>query len=115
MAKSGSIGFDPTSAVSQGLNVIVGTIAQVSDAKKNREMQEKLAKLSLKQQQQLETRLQDARNQIDRLNIMYRTFAVMENDKLVNETTNRRLTLFYFLGGGALLLVGMAIVFKNRK
>ncbi len=108
-------GFDASSLISQGLNLAVGTIAGVSNAKKQRELQEKLAKLSLKQQKELEERLQDTQSEIQRLNIMYQTFAVLENQKLVDSRKDKQLTLFYFLGGGALLLVGMAIVYKMRK
>jgi TolA-binding protein len=108
-------GFDPTQAIGAGLNLIVGTIAGVQDAKKNRELQEKLSKMSLEQQKELEQRLQDANTQIARLNIMYQTFAVLENQKLIDSRKNKQLTLFYFLGGGAMLLVGMAIIFKRKK
>lgn len=115
VSQAGKGGFDPSSLISQGLNLAVGTIAGVSNAKKQRELQEKLAKLSLKQQKELEERLQDTQSEIQRLNIMYQTFAVLENQKLVDSRKDKQLTLFYFLGGGALLLVGMAIVYKMRK
>jgi len=108
-------GFDPTQAIGAGLNLIVGTLAGLSDAKKNRELQEKLSKMSLQQQRELEERLQDANTQIARLNIMYQTFAVLENQKLVDERKNKQLRLFYFLGGGSMLLVAMAIIYNMRK
>ena len=59
--------------------------------------------------------MQDVGSEIARLNIMYQTFAVLENQKLVDSRKNKQLTLFYFLGGGSLLLVGMAIIFKRNK
>lgn len=113
-ATTASKGFDPANAIGMGLNLLVGTLAGVSDAKKNRELQEKLGKLSLQQQKELEQRLQDANTQIARLNIMYQTFAVLENQKLIDERKNKQLTLFYFLGGGSMILVAMAIIFKRR-
>lgn len=113
--KTSATGFDPTNAISQGLNLIVGTVAGVNNAKKQRELQERLAKLTLNQQKELEQRLQDTQSEIQRLDIMYRTFAVLENQKLIDSRKNKQLTLFYFLGAGSLILVGMAIVYKMRK
>lgn len=114
-ATTGAKGSGLTDAIGMGLNLIVGTISSVQNAKKNRELQEKLGKMSLQQQKELEERLQDANTQIARLNIMYQTFAVLENQKLIDERKNKQLTLFYFLGGGSMLLVAMAIIYKMRK
>ena len=101
--------------IAQGVQIIVGLVANSISAKKSRELQEKLATLSLKQQKELTERMQDANTEIARLNIMYQTFAVLENQKLVDSRKSKQLRLFYFLGGGSLLLVGMAIIFKRNK
>jgi predicted ABC-class ATPase len=101
--------------IAQGVQVLVGLVSSSISAKKNRELQEQLAKLSLKQQKELTERLQDVTSDVDRLRIMYKTFAVLENQKLIDSRKDKQLTLFYFLGGGSLLLVGMAIIFKRRK
>ena len=108
-------GFDPTNAVAMGFDLIVGTVFAVQDAKKNRELQEKLGKLSLKQQRELEEKLQETNSQLARLDIMYKTFAVLENQKLVDARKNKQLTLLAVLGGGVLVLVGMAIFYKKGK
>ena len=110
-----SKGFDPTNAVAMGLDLIVGTVFAVNDAKKNRELQEKLGKMSLKQQKELEEKLQETNSQLARLDIMYKTFAVLENQKLVDARKNKQLTLLAVLGGGVLVLVGMAIFYKKGK
>ena len=101
--------------IAQGVQVLVGLVSSSVSAKKNRELQEQLAKLSLKQQKELTERLQDVTSDVDRLRIMYQTFAVLENQKLIDSRKDKQLTLFYFLGGGSLLLVGMAIIFKRKK
>ena len=101
--------------IAQGVQVLVGLVSSSISAKKNRELQEQLAKLSLKQQKELTERLQDVTSDVDRLRIMYQTFAVLENQKLIDSRKDKQLTLFYFLGGGSLLLVGMAIIFKRKK
>jgi hypothetical protein len=99
----------------EGAKVIIGLVSSSITAQKNRELQEKLATLTLKQQKELAERMQDVNSEIARLNIMYQTFAVLENQKLVDSRKSKQLTLFYFLGGGSLLLVGMAIIFKRKK
>tara|TARA_R110001592_G_scaffold30956_1_gene109966 strand:- start:192 stop:572 length:381 start_codon:yes stop_codon:yes gene_type:complete len=111
-APSGGGGAD---LIAQGVQVLVGLVSSSISAKKNRELQEQLAKLSLKQQKELTERLQDVTSDVDRLRIMYQTFAVLENQKLIDSRKDKQLTLFYFLGGGSLLLVGMAIIFKRKK
>lgn len=108
-------GFDATQAAAMGLDVIVTTLFAVQDAKKNRELQEKLANLSLSQQKELNERLQNANTQLGRLDIMYKTFAVLENQKLINDRKNKQLQLLGVLGGGVLFLVGMSIFYKNKK
>ena len=45
---------------------------------------------------------------------MYQTFAVLQNQKMVDEQKTKRLILLGILGGGVLLLVGLAIVYKRR-
>ena len=99
----------------EGAKIIIGLVSSSITAQKNRELQEKLATLTLKQQKELTERMQDANTEIERLNIMYQTFAVLENQKLVDSRKSKQLTLFYFLGGGSLLLVGLAIIFKRKK
>ena len=99
----------------EGAKIIIGLVSNSITAQKNRELQEKLATLTLKQQKELTERMQDANTEIERLNIMYQTFAVLENQKLVDSRKSKQLTLFYFLGGGSLLLVGLAIIFKRKK
>lgn len=106
--------FDPTQAISMGLNLIVGTIASQSDAKKNRALQENLAKLSLEQAKDLEKRLQDVNSDTERLRIMYQTFAVLENQKLVDSRKNKQLILLGILGGGILLLIGLGMYYKRK-
>lgn len=106
--------FDPTQAISMGLNLVVGTIASQSDAKKRRQLEESLAKLSLAQQKDLEIRMQDVKSDTARLSIMYQTFAVLENQKLVDSRKNKQLILLGILGGGILLLIGLGMYYKRK-
>ena len=106
--------FDPTALASMGFDMILGTLVGISEGKKQRELQEKIAQMSLKQQKELEENLLQAQTQLERQRIMYQTFAVLENSKLVDARKNKQLTLLSVLGGGTLLLVGMAIFYKRK-
>ena len=100
--------------ISFGVSTIIGLVAGGIDAKKNRQLQEKLAKLSLKQQKELEEKMLATKSQLERLNIMYQTFTVLENQKLLDSRKGKQLTLLYFMGGGILLLVGLSIIYKKK-
>ena len=100
--------------IAMGVQVITGLVAGSISAKKNRELQEKLAKLSLKQQKELEEKMLATQSELERLNIMYKTFAVLENQKLLDSRKGKQLTLLAVLGGGVLVLVGMAIFYKRK-
>lgn len=106
--------FDPTALASMGFDMILGTLVGIGEAKKQRQLQEKIARMSLKQQKELEENLVNAQSQLERQRIMYQTFAVIENSKLVDARKNKQLTLLSILGGGTLLLVGMAIFYKRK-
>lgn len=108
-------GFDLQSGISQGVGIASNMIMGMSNAKKQREAQEKLAKLSLAQQKELDLKLQETQSETQRLNIMYQTFAVLENNKLVDGRKNKQIVLLSVLGGGVILLVGMALVFNYKK
>jgi len=100
--------------IAMGVQVITGLVAGSIDAKKNRELQEKLAKLSLKQQKELEEKMLATQSELERLNIMYKTFAVLENQKLLDSRKGKQLTLLAVLGGGVLVLTALAIFYKKK-
>lgn len=107
-------GFDPSSFISLGFDLIGGTLMGISEGKKNRELAEKLQKLSLKQQRELEERLQDTQLESDRQRLMYEAVAVVEKSKLIDSQKTKQKILLGVLGMGVIVLVGMAIVFKRK-
>ena len=107
-------GGGTTDLIAMGVSTIIGLVAGGIDAKKNRELQEKLAKLSLKQQKELEEKMLATQSELERLNIMYKTFAVLENQKLLDSRKGKQLTLLYVMGGGILVLVAMSIFYKRK-
>jgi len=111
----GSKAFDTKGLIGMGLNLVVGTLVGMNDAKKMRQLQERLAKMSLAQAKEMEKLMLEAKSDIARQSIMYKTFAVLEEQKLVDDRKNKQLTLLAFMGGGVLVLIGMAIVFKRKR
>ena len=67
------------------------------------------------EQKELEQKMLEAQSETKRLEIMYQTFAIINNQKLYDERKAKQLTLYYVLGIGSLLLVGMAIYYKGTK
>ena len=107
-------GSGTTDLIAMGVSTIIGLVSGGISAKKNRELQEKLGKLSLKQQKELEEKMLATKSELERLNIMYKTFAVLENQKLLDSRKGKQLTLLAVLGGGVLLLTAMAIFYKRK-
>lgn len=107
--------FNTQAAISETIGLAVSLVSSSQQAKKQRELQKDLAKLSLEQQEELAKRLQDTQSNVEKTRIMYQTFALLEAGKLSTDTKNKQITLYYFLGGGAMLLVAMAIIYKMRK
>ncbi len=107
-------GSGTTDLIAMGVNTIIGLVSGGISAKKNRELQEKLGKLSLKQQKELEEKMLATKSELERLNIMYKTFAVLENQKLLDARKGKQLTLLYVMGGGILVLVAMSILYRKK-
>lgn len=93
---------------------IVSLIASQNDAKKNRELTERIARMDVASRERLQSDMLQASTEIERLNIMYKTFAVLENDKLLDERKNKQRTLLYVMGSGLFILIAMAIVFRKK-
>ncbi len=100
--------------VLESAKFIVSLIASQNDAKKNRELTERIAKMDVQSRERLQSAMLQAKTEIERLNIMYKTFAVLENDKLLDERKNKQRTLLYVMGGGLFILIAMAIVFRKK-
>lgn len=105
---------DPSGWISLGFDIIGGTLMGLSEGKKNRQLQEKLAKLSLKQAEELERRMQDLQGETARVTAMYQAVAVIEKEKLIDGRKTKQYILLGVLGVGILALVGMGIYYKNK-
>lgn len=110
----GASGGGKGDLIMMGVQVLSGLVMGAVENKKMRQLQEKLAKLSLAQQKELEEKMLATQSEIERLSIMYKTFAVLENQKLLDARKGKQLTLLAVLGGGVLVLTALAIFYKKK-
>ena len=116
-----------TSSASSGLAGAgigaVGTIASSvitsafakSDAKKQRELIEKLEKLALAQQKELQIRLQDVQGELAKQEIIYKYLAVQKNDEALAKIKSKRYTSYMILGGAIIGLILVMVKLKKKK
>jgi hypothetical protein len=81
----------------------------------NRDLQEKLAKLSLAQQKELELRLQDSKTETERQALAYQFLAVQKNDEALNKLKGKRYTSYIVLGVGVTILAVVFLKLAKRK
>jgi hypothetical protein len=86
-----------------GSTIITSSFAK-ADAKKQREMEEKINLLSLDQQKFLEQRLQDVQGEIAKQQIIYQYLAVQNNNEMLNKIQAKRYTSYIVLGVGVVVL-----------
>jgi uncharacterized protein YcfJ len=92
---------------------VVGGLFASGEARKARELQAELEKLSLAQQKQLEERLQDVQAETERQSLVYQFLAVQNNNEMVNRIQSKRYTSYIVLGVGVTILA--LVVFKLSK
>ena len=86
-----------------GSTLITSSFAK-ADAKKQKEMEGKIAMLSLDQQKFLEQRLQDVQGEVAKQQIIYQYLAVQNNNEMLNKIQSKRYTSYIFLGVGVVVL-----------
>jgi len=107
-------GFDPSALIATGLTTVVDLLIKKNDAKKAAELQAKLEKLSLQQQQELEQKLRATTTEIGKYAILYKTLAINENNAVLQSlraTKNKNLILF-FVG---LITLSTIIIISRKK
>jgi formiminotetrahydrofolate cyclodeaminase len=113
-ASGGSAGADIGGALGGALiSGVVGGLFAKGEAKKARELQEQLAKLSLAQQKELEQRLQDVRAETERQSLVYQFLAVQNNNEMLNRIQSKRYTSYIVLGVGVTTLA--VVILKLSK
>ena len=86
-----------------GSTLITSSFAK-ADAKKQKEMEQKINLLSLDQQKFLEQRLQDVQGEVAKQQIIYQYLAVQNNNEMLNKIQSKRYTSYIFLGVGVVVL-----------
>ena len=86
-----------------------------ADAKKQREMEEKLSLLSLAQQKDLEQRLQDIQGELAKQEIIYKYLAVQKNDEALAKIKGRQYTAYIVIGLGVAVLSIVILKLVQRK
>lgn len=87
---------------------LAGYFGGAEQGRKNRDLMNDLAKLSLAQQKQLEERLQDSKTETERIALAYKFLAVEKNNETLNKIKSKKYTSYIVLGVGVTIL---ALVF----
>lgn len=94
--------------------VITSAFAK-ADAKKQRELEEQLAKLDLAQQKELAERMQDVEGEVAKQGEYYKYLAEQNNNEMLNKLKSKRYTSFIVLGAGVILLAFVVLGLKKKK
>jgi uncharacterized membrane-anchored protein YhcB (DUF1043 family) len=94
--------------------VISGAFAK-ADAKKQRQLEEELAKLDLAQQKQLVERMQNVEGEVAKQAEYYKFLAEQNNNEMLNKLKSKRYTSFIILGAGVILLAFVVLGLKKKK
>jgi len=92
---------------------VIGGLFAKGEAKKARELQKELEKLSLAQQKQLEERLQDVKAETERQSLVFQFLAVQNNNEMLNKIQSKRYTSYIVLGVGVTILA--VVILKLSK
>ena len=95
------------------ISSIIGGAFAKEEAGKQRELAERLAKLSLEQQKEIEQRFQNIQSEIQRQNLVYQYLAVQQHNEALLRIQNKRYTSYAILGVGAFALI--FVMFKLAK
>jgi hypothetical protein len=92
---------------------IIGNAFAKSEGKKQRELTERLEKLSLAQQKEIAERLQNIQGEIEKQSLVYQYLAVQQHNESLLKIQNKRYISYGILGVGAFALI--FVMFKLVK
>lgn len=114
-APSSSGGFNPTGLIAMGLTTVVDLMIKKGDLKKQLDLEKKINNLTAQQQQELEQKLRATTSEIERYGILYKTIAVNENQKILDNLSKSKYKNVAIIGVGLILLTLMVVINKKRK
>ena len=113
-APSGSGGFDPTGLIAMGLTTALDLIIKSGDLRKQQRLEQQINNLNSQQQQELEQKLRATTSEIERYGILYKTIAINENKKVLDNLSKSKYKNIAIIGVGLILLTLMVVITKKR-
>jgi len=102
-----------TNLASQGLTMLGQTLIRESDARKQQQLQQFVARLELEQARKLESQLIKAQSEIERQRILFQAMALERNNQLKVETSKQKSKSVVVLSL-AVVVFGV-LIFISRK
>ena len=94
---------------------IIGGAFAKEEAGKQRELIERLEKLSLAQQKEIAERLQNVQGEIQKQSLVYEYLAVQNNNEALLKIQNKRYASYAILGIGAFALIFVMFKLVKKK
>jgi predicted ATPase with chaperone activity len=117
--ESSSGGSGTTGGLIQAGGMIASTIISgvfsKEIASKQRDLEEKIANLTLDQQKELQEHLQTVQGEVEKQKIVYDYLAQKNLQEVEGKIKSKRYTAYIVLGGAVLLLVGVIVLGKLKK
>lgn len=101
--------------VGAAISSIIGGAFAKADAKKQRDLEEELAKLSLDQQKEIAIHLQDVQGELEKQKYVYQYLAVKNNQEVLGKIQSKRYTSYIVLGFGIAFLATVVILLSKKK
>lgn len=98
-----------------GISTVGGLILAGNDASARRRLEEKIAKLTLAQQKELEIRLQNSKTDIEKMQILYQALAMDKNRDALSKLNQEKYTGIAIFGVSLILLSIVIIIVKQHK
>lgn len=114
-APSTSGGFNPTGLIAMGLTTALDLIIKSGDLKKQQRLEQQIKNLTDKQQQELEQKLRATTSEIQRYEILYKTIAINENQKVLDTLAKSKYKNIIIVGTMFVMLSLIVILNKTKK
>jgi len=99
----------------QILSTLIGIGFAQNNAKQQRELQKKIAEMSLENQRQIQERLAEAQTDIERQRIAFQILALEKNEQLVERLEKDKYKSMVIVGVGAVALAVVIVLAKRKK
>lgn len=115
MANAPTKGVDPYAIAGQLVGTFISIGFAKNNAKQQRQLQEKIAQMSLENQRQIQERLAQAQTDIEKQRIAFQILALEKNQALVKSLEKDKYKSIVILGVGAVALALVIVLAKRKK